>query len=255
MSGPFPLPCPLDHLATIRPRLQPPSLIALDFDGTLTEIVDDPAAPGLLPERREALVRVARSGRRLAVISGRSVADVRQRVGVEEALYVGNHGLEIEGPGVSEQPIDAEELAGRLSALLRQLPALEGSFVEDKALTATVHVRPREDEARIVRVGDALREVVAAAGFALRRGKASWEIRPPGPTTKGDAVRRLLELTAVLEERATYVGDDVTDEDAFRALAAGVTARVGEATVFTAARYALSSPADVYAFLDAILEG
>lgn len=249
------LPSLLDNLATVRPRLEPPSLIALDFDGTLTEIVDDPGAPRLTPERRAVLSRLSATGRRLAIVSGRALPDVRARVGVGEAIYVGNHGLEIEGPDVRERAAGAEDLEARLTELLDRLSLPERTFVEDKQLTATIHVRPRDDERRIDAVGEALAGAVEAAGLVLRRGKASWEIRPPGPHTKGAALRRLLALTPEASEaRTLYAGDDATDEDAFRAIPGGVTARVGKPTVETSARWALPSPTAVYAFLEGLIE-
>jgi trehalose-phosphatase len=250
------LPSLLDGLPDLRSRLtpEPATLIALDFDGTLTEIVDDHAAPRLTPGRRDVLARVVRSGRHLAIVSGRRVEDVHGRVGVAGAVYAGNHGLEIEGPTLHERPADHEELATRVTRLLEGLPALEGALVENKGITATVHVRPPDDEDRIAGVGAALQGPAMAAGLELRRGRASWEIRPSGPT-KGDAVRRLLEALAVREERTLYVGDDATDEDAFREIARGITARVGPAGAETAAAYAVASPDALYAFLTALLEG
>jgi trehalose-phosphatase len=245
------LPSLLDHLLELEERLSPPALIALDFDGTLTEIVDDPSAPRLTMERREVLERVGKSGRRLALVSGRSVADVHERVGIDDAIYVGNHGLEIEGPAMSERPPDSDALSRRIRRVLEGLPPLAGTFLEDKGLTGTVHVRPRDDEDRIAAVGAAIRGIVEAEELVLRRGKASWEIRPPGPRTKGEALRRLIELVSdAREDRTLYVGDDVTDEDAFRAIPRGVTARIGKADAVTSARYFLPSPTVLYAFLE-----
>jgi trehalose 6-phosphate phosphatase len=206
------------------------------------------------------LARVPAPGRWLAIVSGRALADVRRRVGLEEAIYVGNHGLEIDAPGVLRRaaPADAEE---RLAALLASLPtriasqqAAEPAMVENKRLTATLHVRPRDDERRHAALGVAIRDAVEEAGFVLRAGKASWEIRPAGAATKGDALGRLIaSLPGAAPERTVYIGDDATDEDAFRALAEGVTARVGPADVETAARYRVDSPADVYRFLEIVV--
>ena len=247
----------LDQIGTLQARLAGggPVLVALDFDGTPTEIVDDPSAPGVSPARREVLARVPTPGRWLAIVSGRALADVRQRVGIERAIYVGNHGLEIDAPGSlrSSAPAGAEE---RLAALLASLPAAESALVENKGLTATLHLRPREDERRHAALGAAIRDAVEEAGFVLHAGKASWEIRPAGAATKGDALRRLIEsLPGAAPERTVYIGDDATDEDAFRALADGVTARVGPAGVETAARYRVGSPADVYRFLENLVGG
>jgi trehalose 6-phosphate phosphatase len=254
----------LDQIGTLQARLAGggPVLVALDFDGTLTEIVDDPSAPGVSPARREVLARVPAPGRWLAIVSGRALADVRERVGIEGAIYVGNHGLEIDAPGSfrSSAPAGAKErlasLLTSLSARMASLPAAEPAIVENKGLTATLHVRPREDDRRHAALGAAIRDAVEEAGFVLRAGKASWEIRPAGAATKGDALRRLIEsLPGAAPERTVYIGDDTTDEDAFRVLADGVTARVGPAGVETAAQYRVGSPADVYRFLENLVGG
>lgn len=251
-----PRPSLLDAADDVRRRLSaaPVALVGLDFDGTLTEIVDDPTAPGLSPERREILARIPSDRRRLAIVSGRALADVRERVGLDHAIYVGNHGLEIDGPDVSERPPEAGRVAADLEALLDELAAAGVEGIEPKGLTATVHVRPRDDDARHAAVGAAIRPAAERAGFGVRPGKASWEIRPAGGATKGDALRRLLaRLPGARSEAALYIGDDATDEDAFRALANGVTARVGPAGAPSAAGYALADPGEVYAFLARLL--
>lgn len=249
------LPSLLDAVDEARERLVGgPALFALDFDGTLTEIVDDPDAPRLGPERRSTLARVPASDRWLAVVSGRALDDLVPRVGIEPAIYVGNHGLEVAGESVGWRSPEAEQIEERLHGILGRLPPLTGVTVEDKGLTATVHVRPREDRERHRAAGEALRRAVEDAGFALRAGKASWEIRPRDGRNKGEALRHLLEvLPGASEARTLYVGDDATDEDAFRALPGGLTARVGPSDAETAAGHHLPSPAAVYRFLERVL--
>lgn len=248
---------PFDHLEALLERLAGgPALIALDFDGTLTEIVDDPAAPGLTADRRARLAAIPGPGRRLAIVSGRRLADARQRVGIPAAIYVGNHGLEIEGPGIERRP--PPEVAGRLARLLgavaRRLEGLDARVeIEDKRWTATLHVRPRGDAEIHAAVAAAIGDVVEEAGFVLRPGKASWEIRPAGAFDKGDALRWLLDaLPDASPERALYIGDDHTDEDAFRALPDGITVRVGGPDQETAARYRVADPDEVYRLLEAL---
>ncbi|HET6362060.1 MAG TPA: trehalose-phosphatase [Gemmatimonadota bacterium] len=249
---------PAEILAdAVRARLEPgaPFLVALDYDGTLTEIVDDPADPALDAGRRGVLERVSAPNRRLAIVSGRALDDIRDRIGIEDAIYVGNHGLEIAGGGLAER-LAVPGLEARLSALLESLGEDGWSMVENKALTATLHVRPRADPARHAALGDAIRGAVEAAGFDLRGGKDTWEIRPAGAATKGDAIRRLIAaLPGVSPARTVYIGDDATDEDAFQALGEGITARVGPVEIATAARYRLPDPAAVYRFLDALIAG
>jgi trehalose 6-phosphate phosphatase len=226
--------------------------VALDYDGTLTEIEDEPDAPRLSEERRRILAAVPNPARRLAILSGRSLADLRARIGIAGAICVGNHGMEMAGPGLAgwRAPDGSAE---RLASLLASLLSIEGTWVEDKGLTASVHVRPRADTRRHADVGRALRPAVERAGFDLRSGKAVWEIRPADAPTKGDALRRLIaELPGLAPRRAVYVGDDTTDEDAFAALPEGITALVGPADRPTRARWRLPDTAAVYRFLETL---
>lgn len=251
------LPSLLDRSEAVRARLATgrPALVALDFDGTLTEIVDDPAAPRLTSGRREILSRLPSPRRALAIVSGRALEDVRERVGLDEAIYVGNHGIEIEGPGIEGSQDEAGVIARRLSSLLDALPEIDGVFVEDKRLSATVHVRPRSDEARHRAVAEALGGAARDAGFVLRPGKASWEIRPVEARDKGEALERLIDhVPGARVETSMYIGDDATDEDAFRALAGGITARVGSAEAATAADAHVPDPDAVYRLLEAIAD-
>ncbi|HET9581407.1 MAG TPA: trehalose-phosphatase [Gemmatimonadota bacterium] len=261
MSGPTHASRPasaFEDLDTIRARLSGgPVLVALDFDGTLTEIEADPGAPVLTARRRAILSRLPAPDRWLAIVSGRALADLRRRVGLPQTIYVGNHGLEIEGPGIERHPPEgvAERLARLLEAVADRLEG-PGVLIEDKTWTATLHVRPRGDARRLSAVEARLRDLVEAAGFVLRPGHASWEIRPSDAFDKGDALRHVIDaVPGASAERVLYVGDDVTDEDAFRALPAAVTARVGDGDVETAARYRLAGPVEVYQMLEALFAG
>ena len=247
---------PFDDLDSIRDRLSGgPVLVALDFNGTLTEIDPDPAAPGLTARRRTILAAIPGPERRLAIVSGRALDDVRARVAVPEAIYVGNHGLEIEGPGVERRPPEevAEGLARLLELAADRLESEGGVQIEDKTWTATLHVRPRGDTRRLAGIETRLHDLVEEAGFVLRSGKASWEIRPADAFDKGDALRHVIDaIPDGTAERTLYVGDDETDEDAFRALPSAVTARVGDRDVETAARYRLADPDEVYELLETL---
>ncbi|MGH7572379.1 MAG: trehalose-phosphatase [Gemmatimonadota bacterium] len=246
---------PFDDLDAIRARLAGgPSLVALDFDGTLTEIVHDPAAPGIPAERRSLLATIPAPDRRLAIVSGRKLEDVRRRVGLPGVIYVGNHGLEIEGPDVERRPPPevADRLARLLGVVAGRLRFRDAKVeIEDKTWTATLHLRPRGDTKRHQAVAEAIGGPVDEAGFVLRPGKASWEIRPAGAFDKGDALRWLIDAAPDgSAARSLYVGDDITDEDAFSALPDGITVRVGDPDQETAARYRLLDPAAVYRLLE-----
>lgn len=228
-------------------------VVGLDFDGTLAPVAAEPDAASIQPATRRVVSRLAgRPDATVAVISGRALDDLRTRVGVEGIAYVGNHGFEMEQDrGRSVHP-EAEALR---PAVERACDAVEawagnvpGCIVERKGPTATVHYRRTPaDRVREVRAA-----VEAAAGsedgIRLVAGKQAIEVRPDVDWDKGSAVRRVVE-DAPDGWRAVYVGDDATDEDAFRALEPDdVGVRVGEAAD-TAAGFTLSGQDAVAPFL------
>lgn len=199
-------------------------------------------------------------------MSGRSLADIRARVDVAGISYAGNHGLEIDGPGIhalQNIPANMREAVRSLAETLTQaMRSYPGVMVEDKMLVLALHFRLAEPQ-QIPRILETFSSLVndANADGALRvtSGKSLVEVRPNVDCNKGTAVRRLLEERhgAQWQEQtlAVYLGDDETDEDAFRVLRdSGVTVRVGqEPEVQTAARNALRDIGDVRIFLEWIL--
>lgn len=200
-------------------------LLGLDFDGTLAPIVPRPEDAALLPAVRPTLDALAsRDDTHIALISGRALEDVRRRVVLDSVYYAGNHGLEIDGPGVHRVHEAAREARQALADLARSLEqalgGIAGAIVEDKGLTLSVHFRlvERDDEERV-------RGLVHETGrhfgqLRLTEGKKVVEIRPDVDWHKGRAFRFLRDT---LEERfgrgpAIFIGDDRTDEDAFREL-------------------------------------
>ncbi|QLH84839.1 trehalose-phosphatase [Halosimplex pelagicum] len=254
---------------TVADRLAaaPGVVCCLDFDGTLAPIVDDPDAAAMSPPLRERLVALRDcESVRVAVVSGRELADLRDRVAVEGIAYAGNHGLERRVDGRRSVAPDARgsadavsRVCDRLDDRLAHVPGVE---IEDKDLTATVHVRDVPDE-RVPDVERTVRttveEVMVAGGPAMeiRDGKAIREIRPAVDWDKGRAVEQLAEESPD-GWLPLYVGDDVTDEDAFRALddesgaLDGIGVLVGERE--TAADYRLESQRDVGELLDLVVD-
>ncbi len=203
-----------------------PFLLALDFDGTLAPIVERPEDAAALPAAREALGRlVDRDDTRVAIVSGRALDDVRSRLGLAAAYYAGNHGMEIEGPGVHR--VHPEAAAARpaltecVSALERALSGLAGVQIEDKGLTLSVHYRRARDPEAGARVLEAAREMCGSRGLRVSGGKMIVEVRPSVEWDKGRATRFLLDTLAAHGAGplpAVFIGDDRTDEDAFREL-------------------------------------
>jgi trehalose 6-phosphate synthase/phosphatase len=212
-------------------------LVALDYDGTLAPIVEHPEHARLGDGMSAALAACsARADTEVTIVSGRALADVRARIERAGVSFAGNHGLEIEGPGVPRfvHP-DLPHFAQRsreLAKALREL-AEPGVWLEEKGASLTFHYR-QADPARHAGLAERAREIVRAMGFQARDALCAVEARPPIGWDKGRAVLHLLRARhgpAWSERlRVVYVGDDDTDEDAFRALLGlGVTFRVGRA--------------------------
>ena len=220
----------------------------LDYDGTLAALCRHPNEAVMTDEMRGAFEACAlHPNIDVAIVSGRALSDVRDMVGDERVTYAGNHGLEIEGPGLA--PFRHEDLVHyerRIAALTEELEALErdGAWTEAKGPTLTFHVRrvPLEERPELLRRARAL---ITGAGFQARDAHAALEGRPPIGWDKGRAVLHVLRARYgpgwSEQVRVVYVGDDQTDEDAFRFLQGlDRTFRVGSADTATAAQHRLS---------------
>jgi trehalose-phosphatase len=238
-------------------------LLLCDYDGTLAPIVDRPELADLPDRTRQLLQSLSRQGRfTVGVISGRSLADLRHRVSIPSIIYAGNHGLEIEGPGIGLINPLAEEMRPVFSlinqVLNKALGKVRGVQVEDKGLTLSVHYR-NVDEDKAEEVRNIFERVMATARSLGRvrivPGKKVLEVRPPVDWDKGRAIALLADRfgkpTARKEALPIFLGDDVTDEDGFKAVEQrhGISVFVGEETQDSSARYYLKSPAEVEEFL------
>jgi trehalose 6-phosphate phosphatase len=237
----------LDEAATL--------LLCLDFDGTLAPIVDDPGDAAPTPAVADALETVTDDAAvTTAVVSGRALIDVRERVDGPR-IYAGNHGLElVRGGDVSVHPV-ARKRATRVDAVCQALSiALEpipNARIENKRLTATVHYRsvPPGIQQQVERLTRDTVDRFGGGVLEVSPGKQIVEIGPSIPWGKGNAVELIL---ADLPEETVpvYVGDDVTDESAFRVVEpTGVGIRVGDDKQ-TAASGRVRSPTDVASILD-----
>jgi trehalose 6-phosphate phosphatase len=238
----------------------------LDYDGTLTPIVQRPQDAALSMEARELLKSLSRCDRiEIAIISGRALPDIKKLVGVKGITYVGNHGMEIESPNLNfkhSMPTGYKNDLKQISAILHQaLGRTEGVIIEDKGYSISLHYR-LVDPKVIPLVKESFKNAVSAyvhkKRIAVRDGKMVIEVRPPLDWDKGKAVLWILEkkhsVPKNVEMLATYVGDDLTDEDAFVALKnEGLTIVVGQ-TEQSEAQYYLNDTAEVIEFLRQILE-
>ncbi|HLD30147.1 MAG TPA: trehalose-phosphatase [bacterium] len=228
----------------------------LDYDGTLTPIVSRPEL-ALCPSEVKRHLEKLRDlpGVYLAIISGRSLEDVREKVGVSGIIYVGNHGLEIENPAGRHRKILApprkEELKRITEHLQNSLKEIPGIFFEEKGPTLSVHYRnvPRKFLMQVPQVVEAELHPCRDR-WKLASGKMVLEIRPQIGFNKGGAVREILRSFSSPELLSIYLGDDQTDEDAFRVVKGqGVSVYVGPAGLPSEADFFLQDPDEVQEFL------
>ncbi|MDX2183198.1 MAG: trehalose-phosphatase [Gemmatimonadaceae bacterium] len=222
------------------------TLLAFDFDGTLAPLVDDPALAAMSPSTARLLASVS-ARYPCAVISGRSQSDVGARLGPAVLTWViGNHGAEPRGTAAVAHP----RMAALGAQLALALAPLGGVVLEDKGLSMSIHHRLAAEPLRVQRT---VASVVAAYGdtFRIFAGHHVVNIVVAGAPTKGDAILQLRAESAA--DTVLFVGDDVTDEDAFRSgddWLVGV--RIGH-RAGSAATYFLSSQPEIDALLAELL--
>jgi trehalose 6-phosphate phosphatase len=239
-------------------------VVFLDFDGTLSPIVPRHDEAAILPAARAAVERLA-ARVPVVVVSGRGREDVARRVGLPHLIYAGSHGFDIAGPGIEhrvapELPPLVARVAARLAA---EVAPIAGAEVEPKEWTVAVHFR-RVAAGEVAAVEAAVDRAVAAHEELVKAGgKMVWEVRPAFPWDKGRAVLHVLVALGLggAEVLPVYVGDDLTDEDAFRALrgrvGGGVGVRVADEALGgteTAAEYELAGPEEVPELLVRLVE-
>lgn len=227
-------------------------ILLADYDGTLTRIVSNPKKALLNKRVRRLLKTLSRKKDfSVGIVSGRALKDVRCLVGLKGIYYAGNHGLEIKGPGISFMHSSCKKFKPCLTSLKKELASKTGSIknaiIEDKGLSISLHYRNvrKKDVGRLERIFKKITApYVKQRKIKISSGKKVLEIRPPASWNKGNAAARILKK--VKQVFPIYLGDDVTDEDAFRALKMqrSVTVFVGKKKK-TAAAYYLESPKQV----------
>jgi trehalose 6-phosphate phosphatase len=223
--------------------------VLTDFDGTLSPIVDDPEAAQPLPGVVDTLARLARRFPMVAVISGRPVAYLADRLGPPDGVtLVGLYGLEKGGrDGVHAHP-DADRWRRTVAEVAEaaEMEAPPGVYVERKGLTVGLHVRRAPQHAGWVEKW--ARQQAQRRGLVVHRAKMSLELVPPVATDKGWVVADL----AVGLDAVCYLGDDVGDLPAFAALSR--LAASGVATIAVAVR-SLEAPPALLERADVVVDG
>jgi len=234
------------------PRL----LVACDFDGTLAPLVSDPDKAELPAPVCAALRQLhAAPGVVLAVVSGRSLADLRPRVPLPDVILAGNHGLEIRGLGLDGGRSQALALKPRLRSLTAGLDEAVGGVpgvrIENKGLSATVHLRNVMESHRRMVIREVQEIGARDPAFRVQQGHMVLEFIPDIGWDKGSALRQITARLGLPRSAVFFAGDDTTDEAGFAALPTGLTVRVGK-TRSTAARWSAADPADVRHLLECL---
>ena len=245
---------PLSALDTS--ALSPEALaVLLDFDGTLVSIADQPGGVVLKEHTVETLARLdSVLGGAVAIVSGRPIEEIDRVLAPRRFPVAGIHGLERRDAdgrhheaGYDRAALDS--VAGALGAAIADEPGL---LLERKAGSVALHYRRRPELAEFCREA-AARAVQDYADARLLEGKMVVEIKL-GSRTKGDAVRAFMREPPFAGRRPLYAGDDVTDEDAFRAVAdlGGISIKIG--CDETGALYRIGETGDFLDWLDALSE-
>ncbi|MEW6170448.1 MAG: trehalose-phosphatase [Candidatus Omnitrophota bacterium] len=237
----------------------------LDFDGTLTSIAPTPDRVIISKETKDILIQLSKAPKcKVAIISGRSLKDLKNIVSLKNIIYSGNHGLEIEGPKIKFE----NEISPRLKEIIGQikndlaikLSKINGIFIEDKKLSLSIHYR-LVNKKYIPLIKNILKEItefyLIRKKIKIDSGKRVFEIKADIGWNKGKVVLWLLAREQFLlkdnEILPIYIGDDTTDEDAFKALKnRGITIFVGKPR-YSYAKYYLKNVKEVEKFLIKIL--
>ena len=255
----------LEQAAAIAARLDGKKLaLFLDYDGTLTPIVRR-AEDAILSETMRSLLAALAERCTVAIVSGRDRRDAEGMVQLDNLVYAGSHGFDIRGPdGLEMQHQDARRLLPKLDAAEEELRShvgsIEGARVERKKFAIAVHYRDVRSDREIGEIQKAVDAVLAEhVGLRKRGGKKIFELQPDVPWDKGHAVSWLTEALRLDHAGVLvlYLGDDVTDEDAFGVLADqenGIGIRVGDEDADTRASYTLNDCGEVEEFLQSLLQ-
>jgi trehalose 6-phosphate phosphatase len=242
--------------------------VFFDFDGTLSDIVDDPDSARPAAGAAEALQKLA-ARCPVAVLSGRDLADVTERVGLPGIWYAGSHGFELTAPDGTHHQNDAAAAAipvlEQVAAQLRdQLGSIPGVVVEHKRFGVAVHYRNAARD-RVGEVAAAVRAAGQHHALRVTTGREVIELRPDIDWDKGKTLRWVIDHLHGAGSQAgykagsapllpIYLGDDITDEDAFDAVRHDgvpiVVRHTDDGDRATAALFALDSPARVTEFTD-----
>jgi len=210
-----------EHLNSIKEILgRSPFGLITDVDGTISEIAPTPQQAEVSPRCRHYLSILSQHLALVAAVSGRPAEEIKNMLKIDRAVYIGNHGLERWAKGQSEFSKDTDGYPELIKAVIKELTPLlsiKGITLDDKGITATIHYRlsPNPEAAkRDILV--TLESSTQAKRLRIMHGKMSINLLPPVEANKGTAVLDLMREYSL--QGGIYLGDDLTDVDAFKAI-------------------------------------
>ena len=232
----------------------------LDYDGTLTPIVDRPDMAIMSKQMREIVTQLSKM-HTVAIVSGRMREDVENLVKIDGIFYAGSHGFDIKGPGFSLVQPKAQEVIPVVSSIIeglkKELQDIPGVIIEEKKFSTAVHYRLVKDKSHMPRIEKAVNQIVENEdSVRLMSGKMVFEILPNIEWNKGMAIRWIMNALKIQwdEARVVYIGDDVTDEFAFRAVRSrGTGILVSEKLRVSSADFHLHAPKDVQVLFEKVI--
>ncbi len=235
-------------------------IIFLDYDGTLTPIVDKPELAVLSEDMREIIEKLIKKYT-VAVVSGRGREDVESLVNIEGIFYAGNHGFDIKGPNFSMTQSDAERVIPVVKEAIDyfkdRLSSIDGLLVEEKKFSVAVHYRLVGEDKYLGVIKEEVNKVVDSNdSLRLIQGKKVFEILPNIYWNKGCAIRWIIEALKLSfkDNSIIYIGDDTTDEDAFRVIRSrGHGILVAEELHYSAADFWVKDPNSVKELFEKLL--
>lgn len=231
----------------------------IDYDGTLSNIVSQPSA-AVISEQTKNILESLSKAFKVAIVSGRDRLDIKERIGLDNIFYSGCHGFDISGPGCFhfiqedvQKYLPALEEASIAASNL--LGGIHGLLIEKKLFATAIHYRMVEFKSRMD-IKNQLKPIIEKyPQLILKEGKKVFDILPNVNWDKGKAVNKICEILSIDSTQTVplYVGDDLTDEDAFLALhGKGISIKVDSGMSATMADYHLNNPGEVTLFLERI---
>lgn len=254
----------LDSWETIEKSFEGQTIVlCLDYDGTLTPIMATPDEAILSQDNKHLLENLAKRCS-LAIVSGRALDDVKAKVNLKNIMYIGNHGLEINGPQLHFEsltpPKEKETLDHLKNDLVKELSAVNGVWIEDKGLTLSVHYRlAQETDEPVIRklFHKVCQHYILEKKIRVTEGKKVLEVRPFIDWDKGKALLWFLAKERQVHKKTKvvpiFIGDDITDEDALGVIAGQGFGVVVGSKGHSKAEYFLNDTTEVTEFMKRLL--